>query len=85
MFFYVRHFLTIALFDRYLSAGFQRKIQRRNRSSDVKWNVVLPGEYGDHIGSDLIRRVSVGCNSIRADDEPHSPCRSSLRAQPCCR
>ena len=57
-----------ALFDRNRVAGRQRKVQRRNRRGDIERDFILVREHGHRIRADLVRRIAIGRDAIRSDD-----------------
>ena len=61
---HVRDLLGWPLFDRDSLATVQRQVECIRRCGNIERDVVGLGEHGDRVGSDLIRRVTVGCNPV---------------------
>ena len=62
------YFPGVAFFNRDVFTSRRRKIDGRNWRRNIEWNVVLPGQHGHHIGSDLVGSVAICGDSIGADD-----------------
>ena len=72
----MRDFRGGTFLNRYGFAGRDGKIERRNRSRHVEWHAIFPGENGDLIRADLVGRIAIRGDAVRADHDRANVSRS---------
>ena len=64
----VGNFFGTSLFDWDTFAGFEGWVEGRGWGGDVERNLVVPREYGEHVGTDFVGGVAVGSDSVGSGD-----------------